>query len=90
MERSSTQRSDVGRAVFFERLLKAWEKRGDLSWGEFLVGIMGLPALERLERLDLLARLARMSDTEFAEAAERFALLGDGPLPPPTTERPTG
>lgn len=73
---ASSIRFDPAKAVLLQRLLKAWEKRPELSLGQLLAGGVMVAAPDRLA----LAHLLRIGDTELAEAVERFVLL-DAPAP---------
>lgn len=62
----STQRHNTARALFLERLAKAWDKRPDLTFGELIAASVDDAAI------------GIMSDVEVATAIERFVLLGKG------------
>lgn len=75
----STLRNDTRKALFLERLARAWDKRPDLHFGELLRNALasGPPLL-----------LHERTDTEIVEAVERYVLIGPTGAPP--TFPPTG
>jgi hypothetical protein len=69
----TTERTDVRRALFLERLIKAWDKAPSLRLGELIV-----VALSMEGALDI-RLLQDMTDTDLVEKIERHVLLGEGP-----------
>ena len=73
VDRSTTDRLDVGRAVFLERVLRAWEKTPPgTRFGQLLV--------EALDGSDsfLTVALRGVEDAQLAEAIERYVLTRAG------------
>jgi hypothetical protein len=62
---------DVRKPLLFERILRAWEKRPEMTLGQLLSGAVVQSAPEGM----VLAHLLRMTDLELAEAVERFVLV---------------
>ena len=61
------------RALFLERLAKAWDKSPDMRMGQLLVEALGMQG-----PFDVLA-LRTIDDSQLAEAIERFVLTGSPP-----------
>ena len=73
---ATTQRNDTKRAVFFADLMREWDKRPELSFGELMAG-----SLDSF----VLARIGQLADAQIVEAVRRFT---SGPeTVPPETER---
>jgi len=69
----SQVRLDVSKPLFLERLLKAWEKRPDLTLGQIISGAVLLTSPTDM----VIAHLLRIGDRELAEAVERFVLMDE-------------
>jgi len=77
----STLRNDTRAAVFLERLAKAWDKRGDLTFGQLLYEALGdMPVTSEehdeltQQLLDVALKLRRLDNNQLAEEVERFVL----------------
>jgi hypothetical protein len=73
---SSTDKFDMRRALFLERLAKAWDKEPDMRMGHLLVEALGMQG-----PFDVLS-LRTIEDSQLVEAIERYVLTG----PPPSTD----
>lgn len=68
---ASTDKFDMRRALFLERLVKAWDKAPDMRMGQLLVEALGMQG-----PFDVLS-LRTLEDMQLAEAIERFVLTGN-------------
>ena len=76
----TTEKVDTRRALFLERLIKAWDKTPKSRLGELIVTSLGLSTLFDIEYL------RHVDDIRLVEAIERFLLTGDM-SPPPLSPR---
>jgi len=75
MEHHTTDKHDVGKAIFLERLLRAWEKAPpETKFGQLLVeSLVGDKNIRGAEAF-LIITLRHLEDSELAEAVERHVL----------------
>jgi hypothetical protein len=67
----TTDRFDVSKAIFFERLMKSWEKMPEKRFGQLIVEALDGSAAF------LVITLRNIEDTQLAEEIERYVLRGD-------------
>jgi hypothetical protein len=83
----TTEKFDTRRAIFLERLIRAWDKVPGQRLGQIIV-----ESLEMVTPFDVLA-LRGIDDKDLMEKIERYVLTGPrAPLPPtsfPPNESPT-
>lgn len=73
----TTERVDVRRALFFERLIRAWDKTITPRLGALIVEALDLETPFDIEVLK------QISDTDLVEKIERYVLIGpSGPQGP--------
>lgn len=72
----TTERFDTKRALFLERLIRAWDKMPKARLGELITSALNLSTLFDIEYL------RHVDDVKLVEAIERFVLTGDATSPP--------
>jgi hypothetical protein len=74
MESHTTDKHDVGKAIFLERLLKAWEKAPDMRLGQLIIeSLVGEKNIKGAEAF-MIITLRHLEDSQLAEAIERYVL----------------
>ena len=76
----TTEKFDTRRALFLERLIKAWDKTPKSRLGALIVSALEMSTLFDIEYL------RNVDDVKLVEAIERWVLTGD-PSPPPASPR---
>jgi hypothetical protein len=69
----STLRNDTSKALFLERIARAWDKRPELTFGQLL----------DFATSAFTTGLLHATDTEIIQAVEHFVLLGRSPTAKP-------
>lgn len=69
---STTDKHDVSRAIFLERLLKSWEKAPEMRLGQLIIEALSAEPME-LEPF-IVITLRHIPDSQLAEAIERYVL----------------
>ena len=72
----TTEKFDTRRALFLERLIRAWDKMPKARLGELISKSLDLSTL-----FDIMY-LSNIDDVKLVEAIERFVLTGDATSPP--------
>lgn len=71
---STTDKHDVSRAIFLERLLKSWEKAPEMRLGQLIMeALVGGEPSKGVEPF-VLVTLRHIEDSQLAEAIERYVL----------------
>jgi hypothetical protein len=74
----TTEKFDTRRALFLERLIRAWDKAPKARLGELIVRSLEMTSLFDIEYL------RNVDDVKLVEAIERWVLTGDATAPPPS------
>jgi hypothetical protein len=72
----TTERFDTRRALFLERLIKAWDKTPKARLGQLIIEAIGASTLFDIEYI------RNVDDVKLVEAIERWVLTGDTIAPP--------